>query len=326
MRQIEIKENEAGQRLDKFLHKYLPLAPSSFLYKMLRKKNITLNGKKAEGGEKLNQGDSVSLFFSEETISGFQRGEISIVEYQNAYETLKGITPVYEDSGILILNKPVNVLSQKAKDTDLSANEWLIGYLLMTGQITREELATFKPSICNRLDRNTRGLLIGSKSLAAGQAVNELIRCRQVRKFYQLFVKGQIHKEELLEGYLVKDEERNRVRLVKEPCENASPIQTRYYPLANFSDRTLVEAELITGKPHQIRAHMAGIGHPILGDYKYGDRSWNEKYKAEYGIKNQLLYACRLEFGNLEGVLSSLSGQTVTAPIPDEFKALGRQM
>lgn len=326
MRQIEIKENEAGQRLDKFLHKYLPLAPSSFLYKMLRKKNITVNGRKAEGKEKLDRGDLVSLFLSEETINKFRNGEISIKEYQSAYELLKGITPVYEDPGILILNKPVDVLSQKAKDSDLSANEWLIGYLLTTGQITREELAVFKPSICNRLDRNTSGLLIGNKSLAAGQAVNELIRCRQVRKFYQLYVKGQIHKEELLEGYLIKDEERNRVHLVKEPCQNASPIQTRYYPLARFSDRTLVEAELITGRTHQLRVHMADIGHPILGDYKYGDRSWNEKYKAEYGIKNQLLYACRLEFGNLEGTLSSLSGQTVTAPVPDEFEMLGRQM
>ena len=322
MRQIEIKENEAGQRIDKFLHKFMPLAPSSFFYKMLRKKNITLNGKRAEGKEKLVKGDQVTFFLSEETISGFQNAEISTTEYQKAYKTLKGITVVYEDPGILILNKPANVLSQKAKENDVSANEWLIGYLLAANKITAEQLATFKPAICNRLDRNTQGLLIGSKSLASGQAVSELIRLRQVRKFYRLFVKGRIDKEELMEGYLIKEEEKNKVRLVTEACEDASYIKTRYYPLKHFTDRTLVEVELITGKTHQIRVHMASIGHPILGDYKYGDRNWNEKYKAEYGIESQLLYACRLEFGKLEKPLRMLSGKTVIAPDPKEFTEL----
>lgn len=326
MRQIEIRENEAGQRFDKFLHKYMPLAPSSFFYKMLRKKNITLNGKRAEGKEKLEKGDQVTFFLSEETISGFQSGDISTAEYQKAYGKLKGITVVYEDPGILILNKPSNVLSQKAKETDVSANEWLIGYLLATGQITPEQLATFKPSICNRLDRNTQGLLIGSKSLASGQAMSELIRLRKVRKFYRLFVKGRIDKEELLEGYLIKEEEMNRVRLVTEACEDASYVKTRYYPLKHFADRTLVEVELITGKTHQIRIHMASIGHPILGDFKYGDRVWNEKYKSEYEIESQLLYACRLEFGNLEGPLLQLSNKTITAPVPKEFTMLMEQV
>ena len=319
MRQIEIRENEAGQRFDKFLHKFMPLAPSSFFYKMLRKKNITLNGGKAEGKEKLVKGDQVTFFLSEETISGFQNKKISTDEYQKAYKTLRGITVVYEDPGILILNKPANVLSQKAKENDVSANEWLIGYLLAANQITTKQLATFKPSICNRLDRNTQGLLIGSKSLAASQAMTELIRLRQVRKFYRLFVKGRIDKEELLEGYLIKEEEKNRVRLVTETCEDASYIKTRYYPLKHFADRTLVEVELITGKTHQIRIHMDSIGHPILGDFKYGDRVWNEKYKSEYGIESQLLYACRLEFERLEEPLKQLSGKTIIAPVPKEF-------
>lgn len=322
MRQIEIKENEAGQRFDKFLHKFMPLAPSSFFYKMLRKKNITLNGGKAEGKEKLVKGDQVTFFLSEETISGFQNKEISVGEYQKAYNEFKEIEVIYEDQGIVIMNKPANVLSQKAKETDISANEWLIGYLLATSQITSGQLATFKPSVCNRLDRNTQGLLIGSKSLAASQAMTELIRIRQVRKFYRLFVKGRIAKEELLEGYLIKEEEKNRVRLVTESCEDASYIKTRYYPLKHFADRTLVEVELITGKTHQIRIHMASIGHPILGDYKYGDRVWNKKYKTEYGIESQLLYACRLEFEKLEEPLKQLSDKTVIAPVPKEFTML----
>lgn len=322
MRQIEISENEAGQRLDKFLHKYMPLAPSSFFYKMLRKKNITLNGRKAEGKEKLVKGDQVAFFLSEDTISGFRCQDFSVGEYQKAYDKLKGIEVVYEDQGILILNKPSNILSQKAKETDLSANEWLIGYLLAANQITPKQLSTFKPSICNRLDRNTWGLLIGSKTLAASQAMTELIRLRKVRKFYRLFVKGRLDKEELLEGYLVKENDKNRVHLAEKADKNASYIKTRYYPLKHFADRTLVEVELITGKTHQIRIHMAGIGHPILGDYKYGNRLWNERYKAEYGIESQLLYACRLEFGKLDGVLGLLSGKIITAPVPREFTVL----
>lgn len=153
----------------------------------------------------------------------------------------------------------------------------------------------------------------------------ELIRLRQVRKFYRLFVKGRLDKEELLEGYLVKESDKNRVHLTTKADGDASYIKTRYYPLKRYADRTLVEVELITGKPHQIRVHMAGIGHPILGDYKYGDRSWNEKYKAEYGIENQLLYACRLEFGKLDGALAALSGKTIMAPVPKEFVTLMEQ-
>lgn len=323
MRQIVIKENEAGQRLDKFLRKYMPYAPASFFYKMLRKKNITLNGKKAEGKEKLSAGDWVYFYLAEETIEGFRETNTTVNEYQKAYQELKGITVVYEDSGILIVNKPGDVLSQKAREGDLSVNEWMIGYLLSTGQLAFDQLATFKPAVCNRLDRNTKGLLIGSKSLAAGQYMNQLIRDRQIKKYYRLFVKGKVSREELLEGYLVKDEKTNRVHLVKEAGdEGASYIKTRYYPIKQFSDRTLVEAELVTGKSHQIRIHMASISHPILGDYKYGDRKWNDRYKAERQIESQLLYACRLEFGKLRAPLEELSCRVITAPVPVEFEKL----
>lgn len=322
MRRIEIRENEAGQRFDKFLHKYMPFAPTSFFYKMLRKKNITLNGKKAEGREKLATGDQVVFFLSDETIEGFGADKIPEDQYLTAYETLKGITVVYEDSGILIMNKPANVLSQKAKEGDLSANEWMIGYLLSTNKLTLKELATFKPAVCNRLDRNTRGLVIGSKSLAASQHMSELIRKRQIRKFYRLFVKGKVEREELLEGYLVKAKEVNRVHLVPSPTENASYIKTRYYPIRQFSDRTLVEVELITGKSHQIRIHMASVSHPILGDYKYGDRAWNDYYKVKYQIESQLLYACRLEFEELQAPLEELSNKIIIAPVPAEFEKL----
>lgn len=326
MQKIQIDEKNAGQRMDKFLHKYMPLAPSSFFYKMLRKKNITLNGKKAEGKEKLQPNDTLELFLAKETILSFQQA-IDTGEYEEAYRRLKEIRVVYEDEHILILNKPSGILSQKAKDKDLSVNEWLIGYLLHEGKTTAAELAGFKPSICNRLDRNTMGLITGAKTLQGSQKLNDLISSRKVKKFYRLMVKGNMEpsrfKGELLEGYLIKDEQNNKVTLCKQKSsEEASYIQTRYYPVKAYGDRTLVEAELITGKSHQIRAHMAGIGYPLLGDYKYGDKAFNDIYKAGYHINSQMLYACRMEFPKLEAPFEMLSERIIEAPVPEEFLKL----
>lgn len=327
MYQMEIKENEAGQRLDKFLHKFMPLAPASFFYKMLRKKNITLNGKKAEGKEKLSTGDKLSFYLSEETLKNFQENaghyQTAYSEYEKAYRELKGISVIYEDAHVIVMNKPAGILSQKAKPEDISLNEWLIGYLLSDSVLTLEQLTTFKPSVCNRLDRNTIGLVIGAKSLIGSQKMNEFIKNRSIRKFYRMIVKGHVQKEEILEGYLMKDEKINKVHLVKESSsENASYICTRYYPLKVYSDRTLVEAELITGKPHQIRIHLSSTGHPLLGDYKYGDKVWNDKYKKLFRISSQLLYACRLEMPTYTAPLEGLSGLIIEAPEPEVFQKI----
>ncbi|MDE6972560.1 MAG: RluA family pseudouridine synthase [Lachnospiraceae bacterium] len=323
MREVIINQNEAGQRLHKFLHKYMPQAPSSFFYKMLRKKNITLNGKKAEGKEMLELSDRVCFFLSEETICNFQNDKPLSDEYDMAFKTLSGISIIYEDDDVLIMDKPENILSQKAKEGDLSLNEWMVGCLLSKGVCTKEQLSTFKPSVCNRLDRNTCGLVIGAKTLRGGQYMNELLRTRKVKKFYRLLVKGRVDREEILEGFLVKDEEKNKVRLVPDADGNgAFYIRTRYYPIRHLGDKTLVEVELITGKPHQIRIHMAGIGHPILGDYKYGDRNWNDLYKKKYRISSQMLYACRLEFGTCKPPFEALSQKSFRAPVPEKFSLI----
>lgn len=329
MQQVTISEREAQQRLDKFLHKYLPLASTSFFYKMLRKKNITLNGKKAEGKEKLQTGDIVTLFLSDETIASFKQS-VDLKEYEEAYKNLKGITVLYEDEHFLLMNKPAGILSQKAKEGDLSLNEWMIGYLLKKGIVTGESLSNFKPSVCNRLDRNTMGIITGAKTLSGSQELNRLISSREVKKYYRLLVKGRMdpnqYKGELLEGYLVKNEKTNKVTLsAKKTGEEASYIQTRYYPLKTYSDRTLVEVELITGKSHQIRAHMASVGFPLIGDYKYGDKNFNDSYKKQYHINSQLLYACRMEFPELKTPFEALSGQRIEAPVPKDFMKLSEK-
>lgn len=321
MQQIFIQKNEAGQRLDKFLHKYMPLAPVSFFYKMLRKKNITLNGKKAEGREKLAEADCICLFLSEETIGAFREKHSSVSEYEEAFCKLRGIQILYEDPNILVMNKPAGILSQKAQPEDLSVNEWLIGYLLSEHQISEKELETYKPSVCNRLDRNTMGLIIGARTLAGSQKMSAFIRERKVRKFYRAFVAGKLEGSDTIQGYLHKDPKENKVYIDRNPLKGDA-IETRYSPLKSYGDKTLLEIELITGKPHQIRAHLSSIGHPILGDPKYGNKAVNEIYKKKYGLRSQLLYACRIEFGREEELFEELRGRIICAPVPEIFTKL----
>lgn len=429
MQSITIGSNQAGQRLDKFLHKYLPNAGTGFLYKMLRKKNITLNSKKAVGSEMLQEGDCVAVFFSQETFEKFagrpasseiqakspkgllenrkypgkiseepdgnrgrqdgpgrktspgkqdpagKRNSLSR-EYEKAYWQLKGIQILYEDNDFLFLNKPAGILSQKAKPEDCSLNEWMIGYLLEKDSKLAEELYMFRPSVCNRLDRNTSGIVLCGKSLAGLQFLSRYIRERSLGKFYHTICLGQLSEAARIQGYLCKDEKTNKVsvsgqgktdrddrgkseqdktfqeresgrrkafparksRQEKTFQEQDSKqeisfrgqefsretaqdyIETAYVPLDFNRGYTYLEVELITGKPHQIRAHMASMGHPLIGDFKYGDEEDNRRMKREFGLQHQLLHACRIVFPKItSGVGTVLSGRSFTAPEPELF-------
>lgn len=314
MQQITIRENEAGQRLDKMLAKYLNEAPKSFVYKMLRKKNITLNGKKASGNEKLALGDEVKLFLADETISKFSSSRI-----QYTGETLDVI---YEDEHIILINKPAGMLSQKAADTDVSVVEHLITYLVESGQVGEKELRTFRPSVCNRLDRNTSGLIAAGKSLRGLQELSRLFKDRALGKYYLCLVKGQIKTPSRISGFLKKDSRTNQVKVTFSEEAGSTAIETEYRPLKAGTDATLLEVHLITGKTHQIRAHLASVGHPIVGDYKYGGKQINDRYQKAYGLKHQLLHAYRLEFPKLDGPLGSLSEQEFTAALPGMFQKI----
>ena len=308
MKEIRIGENESGQRLDKFLLKYMNRAPKSFLYKMMRKKNITLNGKKAQGNEQLKKGDTVKLFLSEETIGKFSEKQ----DYAGKAEAELDI--LYEDKHTIFINKPVGMLSQKAGQKDVSLVEHLIAYLLTTGQIRPDELASFRPSVCNRLDRNTSGIVAAGKTLAALQELSRMFRERTIRKYYLCLVAGTVTEKRRISGWLSKDEKTNKVAVRSAPDGESVPIETEYRPIRSRDETTLLEVHLITGKTHQIRAHLAFLGAPVLGDIKYGNRKWNEKA----GLKTQALCAVQLTFGQIpeESSLHYLSGKQIRLEQP----------
>ena len=323
MREVTIGPNEGGQRFDKYLKKYLKEAGSGFLYKMLRKKNITLNGHKADGSEKLNAGDRVCFFLSEETLDKF-RGTVSPVSTIRKEELLS-IPVLYEDSQVLLADKPAGLLTQKAQAQDYSLNEWLTDYLLAGGKLKEEDLSTFRPSVCNRLDRNTSGLVICGKTLAGSQKMSELIRDRNLHKFYRLFVAGKPPAEGLAESWLLREENSNQVRIYeKKPADSrAVPVRTGWRLLEAYEDCSCLEVELFTGKTHQIRAQMAALGFPLIGDVRYGNEAVNRHFRKA-GVRSQLLHAFRLEFPPLDGLFSGLSERSVVAPEPESFLRMRR--
>ena len=308
MKLIIVHKQEEGQRLVKLLGAYLKEAPNSFFYKMLRKKNITLNGKKADGTEKLKCGDEIRLFLSDETYEKFA----GKVQPKEKFPTAK-LNIVYEDSNVIFINKPAGMLSQKSVPSDVSLNEYLLGYLEKSGQWKQEESKAFRPSVCNRLDRNTSGMVICGKSMAGLQQMAALLKDRSLHKYYLCLVKGVMTESQHLEGYLLKDENSNQVKIFQKETEGAAHIITEYEPLYTDGEATLLKVTLVTGKSHQIRAHLSSIGHPIIGDPKYGDRKVNAFFRETHGIKNQMLHAWKLTFPELAEPLDNLSEKSFEA-------------
>ena len=320
MREIVIEKNEAGQRLDKFLAKYMNEAAKSFFYKMMRKKNITLNGKKCEGNEKLAEGDVVKLFLAEDTIEKFSSVQVQAVRKVN-------LDILYEDDEIILVNKPAGMLTQKAKETDESLVEYLIDYLLGSGKLTESGLRAFRPSVCNRLDRNTSGIVAAGKSLSGLQMLSGVFKDRSIHKYYQCLVSGEIRDVKTVDGWLLKDEKKNQVRILTDVevkrfggrggDEEPKRIRTKYEPIATDGRFTLLKVTLLTGRSHQIRAHLASLGHPIVGDFKYGGVS--KVNPSGRTVKYQLLHSYRLEFPKLAEPFAYLSGRVFEAPLPGYF-------
>lgn len=323
MREINVTKNEAGLKLKKVCMKYLSLAPASFIYKMLRKKNIVLNDKKADGNEILLTGDVIKLYLSDETIEKFRVS--SIVDKNNndnpEIKRIPQLDIVYEDENYIFCNKGVNILSQKAKPEDYSINEMILDYLLDKGDITEESLQTFHPSICNRLDRNTSGIIMAAKTPHGAHYLSDVLKNRTVKKYYFAMVAGMADLDGDYTAYLLKDETTNKVTISKVKMNDAKAIETNikildYNPKA---DVTLLMIELKTGKSHQIRAHLSSLGYPILGDIKYGSRTINAIFNRKYGIKSQMLSSVLVVFP--EGT-ETISARRFTARPMDAFYKL----
>ena len=301
MRELNITTREEGQRLDKILSKYLNKAPKSFVYKMLRKKNIKLNGKKATGNEKLSQGDQVCIYLAEDTINKFRE------EVKAGKQKIK-LDVLYEDENVIMVNKPWGILSQKSKPEDISINDQIIPYAVNQGLISEKELQVVKPSICNRLDRNTTGIIICGISIEGLQTMAEMLKHRDMKKYYLCIVHGTLPRPAgRLEGYILKDEAKKQVTVSSRPRPGAKTAVTLYETLAVRNGLSLVRCQLITGRTHQIRAQFAAAGHPLLGDGKYGSERQNKRYGRSY----QALYSYRLEFcfTTDAGALAPLDGQ-----------------
>lgn len=314
MRELVVTKNEAGQRFDKYLLKYLNKAGTGFIYKMLRKKNIVLNDKKANGNEILSVEDNVKLYLSEDTIISFREDKKAGFANKSVNGLDKKLDIIYEDDNVLLINKPCGILSQKAQKDDISINDIAVAYLLKNN--SGKEDTTFIPSICNRLDRNTTGIIVVGKSLIGLQTMSKLFKDRTIHKYYLALVDGVIKENSLISGFLTKDSKTNKVSISKTEKKESDYIETYYEPIKYFDNMTLLKVCLITGKTHQIRAHLSSIGHPILGDYKYGNNKLNETIKKKYKVKSQLLHSYILEFPKLDGELSNLSNKTFKAPIP----------
>lgn len=322
MQTIRIEKNDAGQRADKFLSKYLSKAPKSFIYKMMRKKNITLNKKKMTGSEHLTGGDLIQMFLSDETIEKFSESKSQGPAVRDQKALAGKLQVLYEDEDVLFVNKPCGLLSQKSSPGDISLVEYLTAYLLEKGEITPEELRRFRPSICNRLDRNTSGIVTAGKSLRGLQVLSGMLKDRSVRKYYRTIVYGQMKEPVRACGFLTKDEQHNKVSISSKPSEGSVPIETEYVPIQTGAKHTLLEVHLITGRTHQIRAHLASLGYPIIGDYKYGNRRENDRLKKEFGLTHQLLHAYRMEFPEETAELKKLSGLIVRAELPKQFEMI----
>jgi len=318
MKEIKITQGEQNQRLDKFLQKYFNTAPKSFIYKMLRKKRIKHNGKKADGSEIIQDGDTLTMYLSDETMDSF-------MEEKPVEEAERHFGIVYEDENVLVVSKPAGLLVHPESSEDKNTLiDQILFYLYEKGEYAPSKETTFTPAICNRLDRNTGGIVLAGKNLQSVQAINKAIADRHIDKFYITMVKGEMKEPAEFFGYHIKNEETNQVRVLKKEVPGASKIYTKVKPIKVKDNFSLLEVELITGKSHQIRAHLKAMGYYVVGDRKYGDERLNRKFRDKFGLNNQFLFAYRVVWNEDDGYLGYLAGHEFFAKLPDNLESIRR--
>ncbi len=310
MREFTVGGNDAGQRLDRFVKKVAPQLPDSLLQKHLRTRDVKINGHPARGDARLAEGDTVRVYIPEEFFAGGRTAD----DWRKV--AAPRLDVAYEDENILIADKEPGVLCHAAEGWSYSTLiAHIQAYLHAKGEWEPGRENSFAPALCNRIDRNTGGLVIAAKNAEALRILDEKIKNREIEKYYLCAVLGRPQPARgRLEGFLFKDAKKNQVYVSEEPRPGARTAVTEYRTLASRDGLSLVECHLLTGRTHQIRAQMAHAGCPLLGDGKYG----SERRNREYGERMQALHSYRLRFAftTESGALAYLDGRTVTSPPP----------
>ena len=318
MRELTIGKNDAGQRVDKFLGKALVNMPPALLYKSIRTKKIKLNRMRVTPSRILEEGDTLQLFLRDEFF-GEEKEENDLIRRLASIKV--HINPLYEDEHIILLNKRPGVsVHEDEKQTTDNLLTHLLAYLYQKGEYDPASEQSFAPALCNRIDRNTGGIVIAAKDAESLRILNEKIRARELDKYYLAAIHGvPKQREATLNAYLYKHEKDNTVTVTDRPTHRRGEkdIRTAYRVLKTKNNLSLIEVELLTGRTHQIRAHMAHIGHPLLGDGKYGIN----REDAKCGYKYQALYSYKLRFRfkGEENLLSYLNGREFSLPPEDIY-------
>ncbi len=318
MKKFMINDNDSGQRVDKFLSKAMPQLPKSMMYRLIRKKDVKVNGKRCEISTKLAAGDELTVYVKDE-LAGGKKHDMSFLNVPAELDV------VYEDSNIIIVNKPVGLDSHSSSSFSDNLVDRIRHYLYDKNEYDPDSESSFSPAVCSRLDRNTCGLVTAAKTAEALREINAAIRAGNMTKIYHCITVGRPPQDSgIVEAYHKKEESRNLVKLSDTPLDGYKPIKTGYRVLASKGSLSLVEITLYTGRTHQIRAHMAHIGAPVLGDGKYGNVAANKRMN----VFRQALcaYSVRFELDE-SSTLAYLKDITPEAPLPEfEKRFFGDQL
>ncbi len=305
MKEFTIRKNDADIRLDKFVSKAVPSLPSNLIQKYIRLKRIKVNSSRAKPDTRLIEGDSVQMYLNDEFFEN-TRAKKATPKLSASFPNI-----VYEDENIILADKPAGISVHDDEFGGETLISQILSYLSSKGEWNPEHENAFIPALCNRIDRNTSGIVIAAKNAEALRIMNNKIKNREISKYYLCVVMGKLHPPSgTLKGYIFKDAKENRVYVRPKPCPGAKTAITKYSTLKTNGEISLVECELITGRTHQIRAQMASAGHPLVGDGKYGKNADNKKY----GMKHQALCSYKLVFNfkTPSGILEYLNKQAFT--------------
>lgn len=307
---LKVSKEESGQSLEKYVRKCLKEAPLSFIYKLFRKKDVKVNGHWQDKKYIISTDEIVSIYITDSQLEEFKR-QVESKELEDISSWI-----IYEDSSILLINKPRGVLVQKDESDSNALDEMVVSYLTNKGEYDPSKNLGYKPAPAHRLDRNTAGIVVFGKNIETLRYLADALNDKSViHKKYLALVKGEMEGDGEISAPLLKNSKSGRVSVSKE----GKPSTTRYKVLESFNGYSLLEVELLTGRTHQIRVHMAYINHPVIGDSKYGDYELNKEIENKYGFKNQFLIAYQLDFNNLNNPLKYLSGRSFKISLNDEF-------